>query len=99
MWIASQVDCGSWVSGSCPPKRCGCYGRPVAPPSTQLALGLAAWRALASADPPRSPRSCAEARRTYRYRPALASPPAQLPSLRNGLSLTEQLLLHGFRGH
>jgi len=39
--------------------------RPATAP--QLALGLAAWRALAPQSHARSPRSCAGARRTYRY--------------------------------
>ena len=66
--------------------------RPATAP--QLALGLAAWRALASADP----RALAALMRRGTpdlpiLGPALHRHLQQLPSLRNGLSLTEQLLL------
>jgi hypothetical protein len=66
--------------------------RPATP--SQLALGLAAWRALASPDP----RALAAlmSRGTPDLPllgPALHRHLQQLPSLRNGLSLTEQLLL------
>jgi hypothetical protein len=61
---------------------------------SQLALGLAAWRALASADP----RALAALMRRGTpdlplLGPAIHRHLQQLPSLHNGLSLTEQLLL------